>query len=182
MEDSIIIKLKNFLMDHDPVTEECHIVYLLVEIRKLMERTECNESKFQILRFYCDWALHTKKNQRLNVIASIVQGIEDSILQGHRFPDGQFLPFGNSHIQFIYKEELQRSMKDFFLEQGLPTSMFNKEKWEKFVFLFIQVLIDQPIVLNGDKIESLCFRPAIQAANLEIKFQNGTMGRFLNVF
>ena len=67
MEDSIIIKLKNFLMDHDPVTEECHIVYLLAEIRKLMERTKCNESKFQILRFLCN-----KRNQLLNCNSSIM--------------------------------------------------------------------------------------------------------------
>ena len=182
MEDSIIDKLKKFLADHDPIIEECHVVYLIVEIRKLLDRMEGSTGRFQILRFYCDWALHTEKNRRIDVIASIVQGIEDTILRGHKFSNGLFLPSGDSHIKFIYKEELQKNMNDFFLEHRLPVSIFAKEKWERFVFTLIQVLIDQPIILNGEQIVSMCFRPAVQAANLEVRFRNGVVHRFLNVF
>jgi len=182
MEADIISKLKKFLTDHSSLAEENHVVYLLVEIRKLMDRVGCSEEKFQILRFYCDWILHTEKSRQLNVIASIVKGIEDSIMKGHKFSDGQFLPFGESHTKFIYKEELQKVMREFFLQHGLPLDIFSNEKWERFVLLLIQVLIDQPIILNGDKIKSLCFRPANQAANLEVELQDGRVGRFLNVF
>lgn len=182
MEDSIINKLKKFLTEHDPIVEECHVVYLLVEMRKMLDRTEGSIGRFQILRFYCDWALHTEKSRRIDVIASIVQGIEDTIMRGHKFSSGLFLPSGDAHVKFIYKEELQKNMNDFFLEYGFPVSIFDKEKWEKFVFTLIQVLIDQPIILDGEQIVSMCFRPANQAANLEVRFRNGVVHRFLNVF
>jgi len=182
MDDSIINKLNKFLKDHDPIIEECHIIYLLVEIRKILDRSEGNINRLPILRFYCDWVLHTEKSRKLNVIAPIVKGIEDTILSGHKFSNGLFLPSGDSHIKFIYKEELQKSMNEFFCDYGLPTNIFSKEKWEKFVFTLIQVLIDQPLVLNGEQITSMCFRPAVQAANLEVRFRNGVVHRFLNVF
>ncbi len=181
MEDSLINKLKKFLSDHDPVTEECHVVYLLVEIRKLMDRIECKEDKYKILRFYCNWALHTKKSRQLDVISSVVTGIEESIFGGHASPDGQFWPSGNSHVQFIYKKELQQNMTKFFSKYSLPTDIFTTDKWKRFISLLIQVLIDQPIELNGKKIKSLCFRTAYQAANLEVTLYDDTLHRFVNV-
>jgi hypothetical protein len=41
------------------ITSERQVVYILVEIRKLMERNNDTEKCFA-LNFYCDWAMHTK--------------------------------------------------------------------------------------------------------------------------
>jgi hypothetical protein len=180
MEDSILNKLRGFLVKYDPLTEECQVVYLLVEIRKLLDKNNFSDGRFDTLRFYCDWALHTKKSRKLEVIVSIVKGIERSILEAHMFPNGQVVPFGNAHIDFIYKKELKGNMQSFFYEFSLPGSMFSERSWIAFLNLLIQVLVDQPIELDGKIIKSLCFIPG--QANLEVIFQDGKTYRFLNVF
>lgn len=43
-------KLMKFLADHVPPSEECHIVYLLVEIRKILDHEE-SAGTFPLLKF-----------------------------------------------------------------------------------------------------------------------------------
>ena len=179
MEDSIIYKLRQFLNARNPITEECHVVYLLVQIRKLLDRIPERENEF--LRFYCDWSVHTEKTGRIHVIAPIIQGIEDCIMKGHHFASGQFSPANNKPIEFIYKEELLKNMKDLFLQVNLPMDIFEQKNWIQFLQLLIQVLIDQPISPREGNIKSLCFRSAV-GANLEVIFNDGKVYRFLNAF
>ena len=56
----IVDKLNLFLDKHSPFTEECHVLYTLVEIRKVLDRE--NNHKYPILRFYCNWSVHTDKD------------------------------------------------------------------------------------------------------------------------
>jgi len=180
MSNLIVEKIKQFLETHNPLTEECHVVYLLVMVRKLLDTQ--SEYRNEFIRFYCDWALHHQKTQKVNVVNSIVAGIEESILEGHFFPDGQFLPQGNNVIEFIYKEELLKNMNSLFQEFSLPLDLLEKNNWEYFLRILTKAIVDQPIILNGKKIKSLCFRPAIEAASLEIEFNDGKIHRFINVF
>ncbi len=54
---AIIEKLDREL--HEPVTTERQVVYILVELRKLMERNG-DTGKYFALNFSCDWGVHTK--------------------------------------------------------------------------------------------------------------------------
>jgi len=56
----IVEKLNDFLGEHAPFMEECHVVYMLVETRKVLDRE--NNRKYPILRFYCNWTVHTDKD------------------------------------------------------------------------------------------------------------------------
>ena len=103
-------------------------------------------------------------------------------MNGHKFPDGQFMPSNDNAVKFIYKEELFKNMSSFFHSLALPMDIFEKKNWESFLPLLIEVLIDQPIILDGKEVKSLCFRPAIGAANLEVVFNKGKVHRFINVF
>jgi hypothetical protein len=49
------MKLNAFLAD--PVDSECKVVYLLCEVRKLLERVPAHQRPFA-LNMYCHWALH----------------------------------------------------------------------------------------------------------------------------
>ena len=56
---SIVEKLQKEL--EEEVTTERHVVYILAEVRKLLEvRGRADDNKFKALHFYCSWALHTK--------------------------------------------------------------------------------------------------------------------------
>src|SRR5947207_2263802 len=57
MTEDIIRKLTVEL--NKGITTEVQVVYLLVGIRKLIERDEVEE-KYPALMFHCDWAVHAK--------------------------------------------------------------------------------------------------------------------------
>jgi hypothetical protein len=48
MEESIKEKLRTALAE--PIEKECQVVYIMVEIRKLLDRF--NEQKYSLLRFF----------------------------------------------------------------------------------------------------------------------------------
>ncbi len=58
--EKIIEKLNRFLTDHNPLAEECHVVYLMVEIRKVIDHEKSNAT-YPLLKFYSDWTVHTEK-------------------------------------------------------------------------------------------------------------------------
>jgi len=55
-QESIIEKLNVFVQGHDSLIEECQVVYLMVEIRKILDHDRgAGTVAFPLLRFYCDW-------------------------------------------------------------------------------------------------------------------------------
>ena len=75
--EEIIEKLNEFLNNHIPLTEECHAVYLMVEIRKILDhkRTTGQSEDFSLLRFYCDWTVHTEKTKITDNMKKIMDEI-----------------------------------------------------------------------------------------------------------
>jgi hypothetical protein len=57
MIPDIITKLQRELAR--PVVSECQVVYLLVEIRKIID-AEPDPRPWKALKLYCDWAVHTE--------------------------------------------------------------------------------------------------------------------------
>ena len=57
MQANIIKKLKKFLQNHSRFKEECEVVYLMAEIRKILD---FKRGSYRILRFYSNWVLHNK--------------------------------------------------------------------------------------------------------------------------
>src|SRR6266478_3404586 len=55
MDNDIVNKLRKHLSD--PVDTECKVVYLLCEVRKLLDKKTPDPFPFA-LRLYCHWALH----------------------------------------------------------------------------------------------------------------------------
>ena len=63
-------KSNTFLKEHDPFRGECDVVYLLIEIRKILDHE--NNNKYPILRFYSDWAVHTEKDKITKEIKKVM--------------------------------------------------------------------------------------------------------------
>jgi hypothetical protein len=59
MKSEIVQKLQTFL-GAGPLDDDCRVVYFLVQIRKLLERSDAPPAQNKTLRFYCNWALHVK--------------------------------------------------------------------------------------------------------------------------
>lgn len=60
MKKDIWSKLRREL--NEPISSERQVVYILVELRKLLELSGSDEH-FPALNFYCDWALHAVLDQ-----------------------------------------------------------------------------------------------------------------------
>lgn len=151
----IVEKLQTFLQKM-PFTEECHVIYLLVEIRKILDREE--NKKYPLLRFYCDWSVHTAKDRITpeikNLMSEIYLDVSEQML--NIYPLNKKVKI----VSFSYMEDLQIEVGQFLQEYGLPQELVIKENWLEFVKLCVRVLSDQPINNPCIDIQRFSFIPA----------------------
>lgn len=144
MQIQIIEKLYRFLSEH-PMSEEFEIVYLLVELRKLLdrEREGGGSNPFPLVRFHADWAVHTQKDKITPGIREIMTRIEDSI---DVYPKGGI-------VDFLLLPEFRAELKSLLEKYGLPDQFCNSDKgWGDFMLALTQVLADQPIINPSNNI------------------------------
>ena len=82
MNKKVIIKnLDDFLSSHNPLNEENHIVYLMVEIRKALDcdKNGNKKERYKVLKFYCDWIVHIRKDRVSRRIKRIMRDIYKDI-------------------------------------------------------------------------------------------------------
>src|SRR5437899_1770065 len=53
------------------ITTEAQAVYILVQIRKLLE--DSGTKKFEVLKMFCDWALHTELSRNKQIVALLAE-------------------------------------------------------------------------------------------------------------
>ena len=156
--EEIIEKLSSFLTNHDPLTEECHIVYLIVEIRKVIDHEKSNTT-YPLLKFYGDWAVHTEKDHITAEIRQMMEAMYKTAEMEIKNP--ALRKAGSSIMQFAYMEGLGQEMKSFLENHGIaPFLAEDENKWIEFVKLLVKVLENQPIISPTPDIESFFFEPA----------------------
>lgn len=155
-QTEILEKLNVFLQSHVPFSEECHAVYFLVEIRKLLHHEQL-EDKYPILQFYCDWSVHTDKDFTNAIKSTIVDIYEDVV---SRIKTGDAHSGRPKIIGFIYMEDLQADVASFLVEHGLGSSLVDTDNWLALVTVLVKVLVDQPINNPSTGVRSLAFLPA----------------------
>lgn len=155
----IINKLDRLLHGRMPFTEEWHVVYLLVEIRKVSDRDN-NRKKYPLLRFYCDWCVHTDKDRITPEMQAIMTDIYADIF--NELTNHLRVKKGSSKIVgFMYMEDLKIEVQTFLQEYGLMDSLVSdKENWIAFVSNLVNVLVDQPINNPTPDIRQFSFVPS----------------------
>jgi hypothetical protein len=152
MTPEIIRKLNEFLTSHVPFIEECEAVYLMVELRKLLDR-EHPKDRFAKVRFYCDWMVHTQKDGNQDAVRDIMEELNDCLNN-----DNQHLQ--EDIMSFFSLVELRKEMFNLFKIHGLQTQICQDDGyWNRFVDEFIQVLTDQPITKPINGVSSVAFVP-----------------------
>ncbi|MCL5432404.1 MAG: hypothetical protein M1484_04965 [Patescibacteria group bacterium] len=138
MKIQIVEKLNRFL-NENKMREEHEVVYLLVELRKLLdrERESCHKDLYSLVRFHADWSVHTRKDHITSAMEAIMTKIDDSI---DTYPK-------NGNIDFLLLPEFRSELTQLLGEYGLPCSFCkNDDEWLKFMLALAGVLADQPIV------------------------------------
>lgn len=152
MKREIVNKLNLFLTNHSHFKEECEVVYLMVELRKLLDRKrqEGIDGAYPLVRFYADWTLHIQKDNITKPIKEIMQKI-DALLQPYPKDDD---------ISFLLMPEFRKEMQDLLQESGLPYDFCSgDDSWINFVGILSQILADQPIINPTDNISEFYYVP-----------------------
>jgi hypothetical protein len=151
-------KLGELLEHHNPLTEECQCVYLMVEIRKYLDQLDDGGANFKLLRFYCDWTVHTRKDRNLAHIAPIISEMYASakreIQDPHKLAPG-------SATKLIYFSALRTEMNAFLESIWIQSHLTSEDDaWIAYVKLMASILADQPIIKPTADVTLFTFEPA----------------------
>jgi hypothetical protein len=183
MKDEVTYKLTDFLNKRQGFSEECEVVYVLVELRKLLEHYGAD---VPLLKFYSDWALHTKK-ERNKSIRDVAKSLLKDAIDEIRAKGLQPLAHSSPIIEFAHGDHFAMELQKFLLQHGLPASLtLDRDCWLSFVNLLIKVPEDQPIIKPCDGVEKIYFVPAnVNCVILRIDFSQPVEGyshyQYMNV-
>src|SRR5262245_38999047 len=101
---------------------ECKVVYLLAEIRKILEDEDPQPRPLALL-MHCHWALHVDLT-RPGTTSDFLQRIDNFIFP---YVSGQKAPQEVDEyllsLDFIYLQSLRDELHSFLNSHGLPTSI-----------------------------------------------------------
>jgi hypothetical protein len=143
MRQQIVEKLNKFLSERPQLKEEFEVVYLMVELRKLLdrEREQNHQNQDSLVRFHADWVLHTDKRHITAPMKEIMKKIDESI---DTYPK-------DGNIEFLLLPEFRAELTKLLEEHGLPNDFCRKDdNWLVFMTTLTQVLADQPIINPTD--------------------------------
>lgn len=153
--EEVIDKLNDFLIKHSPVTEECHVVYLMVAVRKILEHEKNKDSL--LLRFYCDWIVHTEKDRITDDIREMMTEIYKTIRSEIERP--HTVQAMSPVMQFAYMDKLKEGMEKFLADRDIDKKLIGNG-WLEFVKILVKVLENQPINKPTEDIKLFSFTPA----------------------
>lgn len=127
------------------------VVYIMVEIRKLIER----DPDIQILRdkltFWCDWVVHTQMDRRF--AKETLEQMEQHILEN----PGEKFHWSYFNSQFISIEDLRQELFNFLEFNNLGTEITNLPRWDKFSKVLVDVLRDCPLKKDTGMLRGFTF-------------------------
>ncbi|MFH2231687.1 MAG: hypothetical protein ABII13_00740 [Patescibacteria group bacterium] len=170
-KNAIIKKLNDFLTSHPEVEEECHVVYLMVEVRKILDIDRQNGGEaFQVLRFYCDWMVHTAKDRIGSEMKLVVGEMLKDIKQELKYP--AMIRAGRAASRFGYMENLKKEFREFFEKSQMDCALV-EGGWIPFIANLVKVLDEQPIIKPHPEIEFIAFKPAAErCVTFVVKFSS----------
>src|SRR5487761_415387 len=133
MEDQIVLKVRAEL--ERGITSECQAVYLLVEIRKLLDRDREGTVPYNSLRFYSDWAVHVELDRR---------PAQEIVKKADALVNGTLSHEENRDFVRMFTFDTFRDELDQFL-QVKKLRPFSDAEWNSFLACFLNVVEDCPL-------------------------------------
>jgi len=147
--NDIVEKLRKFLLNHPTLKEECEVVYLMVEIRKILDH---GSNSYKTLRFYCNWVLHKELSQeKTTKLLSDIFETNIDFKEGGRENARKIKSVGRN---FFKLDKFKKELKEFFKDNHLPMDLLNKNWWT-FGKLLLEIIKECPIVFTSSKIRSV---------------------------
>ncbi|MCK5229343.1 MAG: hypothetical protein KAR13_03705 [Desulfobulbaceae bacterium] len=133
MQNNILEKLTRELSNG--ITTEAQTVYLLVQLRKLIEHN--SKKNFNTIKMFCDWALHIELTRNRQII-ELLKEFDETI---EREKNG----YGPTKHDYLSLKKFKEAMKDFLTEFSLPKDILKSAEWSTFIRLYISVVSDCPV-------------------------------------
>ena len=132
----VIDKLKFFINKHSIFAEECEVVYLMVQIRKILDFKDSNHP-YKTLRFYCNWVLHIKlsKEWTTELLSNMLEPAVDNRKSGHDNASSVIKLCSDFFKVNTLKKELELFNKEYSLLLDLSGN-----KWWKFARLLLGII------------------------------------------
>jgi hypothetical protein len=155
MAESAIVRKLN-LEFALPISSERQVVYILAELRKLLELTgQTNE--FIALQLYSSWAVHPslKKQIARDIVKIFDDGLKDDYARMNA-PSGTIIaqPVMDRMQEFFKTTTLERFREElvrFCGAQNIDADRLNDAKeWAHFVDYYCRVIEDCPLVCRDD--------------------------------
>lgn len=154
--NTIVEKINALIASNGAFSQEKDVIYFLVQLRKLMER-EGIHKKHASVTFYCDWALHPKKTCNHKDI----KGIYVSIYKECKaFYDEEDDNNADSILSLLQFKSLRNDIELVFEEYELDKILLDEKMWTAFSKKLLEVLKDQPLVVNSWDINKIMITKA----------------------
>jgi hypothetical protein len=143
MKGNLLTKIRNALTE--PITRECEALYIMVEIRKVLDHLEKQDrldKRYGTLRFYCDWAMHIRMSKES---ARILVSIVDQELDKPRGEPWEWDADMNAHSVFLFSR-LGHDLRRFLNDHDLPSQIVDDPGvWRQFLTLYVAIVSDCPL-------------------------------------
>jgi len=157
-EEAIVGKLRTQLQGK--IVSECQVVYILVEIRKLLVSHNQAEA-FSNLNLYCNWAVHISlaRDAAQNLLVELNRSY--SLLNTGEKPEQGFKGLWN----YLSFDHLRKQFRAFLLFHQLPTTICGDVLWQEFLHYYSLVIQDSPLVCSGSGNVGLRFDKIVLSAS-----------------
>lgn len=155
-------KLLRFLAVHDPMSEECHAVYFMVELRKLLDQLWPRTGAFPFVRFYANWTVHCELDRIPLSIEQIAESIYVEVCANSAGNAAQTV------AAFYHMNALRTEVAEILVAVDIKHPLAHDPgRWGEFVRLLTAVVADQPIKDPSDNVSEIRFEPTSLECVLE---------------
>ena len=137
MVNDILNKLQIELSQ--PITSERQVVYILVEIRKLVEGDKCADD-LEALKLHCDWVLHPKLSWRS--AKQLLTKLNERYSEFYNGDANDALAMLSQHLGL---KAFQAEFCEFLRRYGLDDSVCDADWWFAFLYQYSRVIQDCPL-------------------------------------
>jgi len=138
MEDQIVAKIRREI--ERGITTESQAVYLLVEIRKLLERDHTGSKRYDSIKLYSDWVVHVALDRRqAQEIVKLADTLYPKLIT-ETLTEPEKAQFSNLFSLNAFREELAQFL------QTKNIQPMSDEGWNSFLASFLNVIEDCPLL------------------------------------
>jgi hypothetical protein len=172
MHRDIVVKLEEELKK--PIESERQVVYILVELRKLLELNGTLEN-YETLKLCCDWAVHPKlnRNRAAQKIVKLLDEYEDKYRREQVGVQQAEMP---ELSDFLGHNKFRKEMVEACDANEIPTSaVLSDDWWCSFLVHYTEVVKDCPLEASGidakyvERVTAQAVTPSLAAAIMPSK-------------